>query len=139
MGKICYSRVLLGGLLAGVVVNLFEFLHNLVMKAQWEAAVKPLGLSMQLSTGGIVFYIVLCFVIGIAIVWFYAAARPRFGPGAKTAALTGLAFGIICYAIPNVGWGAFTKLPWGLTTIAIVWSLVETVVASLLGAWPYKE
>lgn len=47
MGKINLARVLLGGLLAGVVVNIFEFVTNgVVLASQWEASMKALGHQM---------------------------------------------------------------------------------------------
>jgi len=46
MGKINWSRVLLGGLLAGVIINVFEFVANGVfLAADWEAMMKALGRS----------------------------------------------------------------------------------------------
>src|SRR5207249_5854025 len=46
------------------------------------------------------FFIVSTFVMGIGVIWLYAVARPRLGPGAKTATLTGFAFWLFAYAIP---------------------------------------
>ena len=44
MGKINWGRVFLGGLLAGVVLNLFEFvLHSIVLEEDWQAAFAALG------------------------------------------------------------------------------------------------
>ena len=44
MGKINLSRVILGGIVAGIVVNISEFLlHDVVMKTQHEEMMKALG------------------------------------------------------------------------------------------------
>ncbi len=38
MGKINWGRVLLGGLLAGIVVNVFEYVTNgVVLASDWNA------------------------------------------------------------------------------------------------------
>ena len=38
MSKISWARVFLGGLLAGVIINIFEFVTNGVfLAAEWEA------------------------------------------------------------------------------------------------------
>ena len=45
MGRINAGRVILGGLLAGLIINIGEFiLHELVLKAQEEAAMAALNL-----------------------------------------------------------------------------------------------
>ena len=94
MGKINWVRVLLGGLLAGLVINIFEYVTNgILLAANWDAAMKALG--RQLSMSAIAVFIVGGFIGGIAAIWLYAAARPRFGPGPKTAVLTGFAYWVV--------------------------------------------
>ena len=92
MGKINLARVFLGGLLAGLIINIFEYILNgVVFAPQWDAFEKAHG--HQMRPGAIPFLIVSAFVAGIGVVWLYALARPRLGPGPKTAALTGIATG----------------------------------------------
>ena len=83
------KKVLLGGLAAGVVLNVIDFVTNTyILAAQMKAAAdafKP-GLSERMMTGSAVTsYIVMDFVLGVLLVWTYAAIRPRFGPGVRTA------------------------------------------------------
>jgi len=138
MGKINWGRVFLGGLLAGLVVNIFEYVTNgVVLAADWEAAMKALGRQFPMSA--IVVFIVWGFVAGIAAIWLYAAARPRFGAGPKTAAMTGLAYWVIGYALPNLGQMPLGLFPKRLIVIGSIVGLVEIVVASLVGAWLYRE
>ena len=41
MGKINWVQVLLGGLVAGLVINIFEYVTNgVVLAANWDAAMK---------------------------------------------------------------------------------------------------
>lgn len=90
MGKINIARVLLGGLLAGFIINLFEYVTNgVVFAAQWDAYEKAVG--RQNASWGHPFLHISAFVAGIGVVWLYAIARPRLGAGPKTAALTGAA------------------------------------------------
>src|SRR5437016_9561106 len=79
------KKVLLGGIAAGVVLNVIDFVTNTyILAAQMKAAAdafKP-GLSDRMMTGSaITSYIVMDFVLGVLLVWTYAAIRPRFGPG----------------------------------------------------------
>ena len=101
MGKINWTRVLLGGLVAGFIINIFEYVTNgVLLAAEWDAAMKALG--RHLSVSAIAVFIVGGFIGGIAAIWLYAAARPRFGAGPKTAALTGFAYWVIGYALPTL-------------------------------------
>lgn len=138
MGKINLARVFLGGLLAGLVLNIFEYvLNGVVFASQWDEFEK--ALNRQMRPGAIAFFIVSSFVMGIGVVWLYAAARPRLGPGAKTAVLTGLAFWLFGYAIPGANGVMANLQPGRLTACVTLILLVGTVLASVCGAWVYKE
>lgn len=138
MGKINLARVFLGGLLAGLILNIFEYvLNGVVFASQWNDFEKMLG--RQMRPGAIPFFVVASFVMGIGVVWLYAAARPRLGPGAKTAALTGLAFWLFAYAIPAADGVMASLQPGRLTATVTLILLVGTILASLCGAWLYKE
>ena len=93
-------RVVLGGLLAGVVINIVEFITNgVVLKADWGQAMQALGKSPVPSGSAIAIYNVWGFLVGIAAVWIYAAIRPRSGGGPKTAAVAGFSafrFSLLC-------------------------------------------
>ncbi len=137
MGKINWARVLLGGLLAGVIVNIFEYVMNVVVFGRdWEAAMKALGHVMSASPA---LYIVWGFLIGIGTIALYAAARPRFGPGPKTAAWTGFGYWVFAYALPNFGNSIAGLFPQRLMIIGTLVGLVELILASVVGAWLYKE
>ncbi len=139
MGKINVGRVLLGGLLAGLVLNIGEYLANAVLFArQIEDSMRALNLPTA-SGSFIALAVTVTFVLGIAMVFLYAAIRPRFGPGIKTAVIAGLMVWLLAYAynsVLNVGLGIF---PLNLTLIGLVWGLVEAPLAAVVGAWAYKE
>lgn len=138
MGKINWGRVLLGGLLAGVIINAGEFFMNgVVLGRDWDAAMKALGRTMPPSA--LVVFAIWGFLAGISAIWLYAAARPRFGPGAKTAALTGYAFWIFGYALPTLANWPLGLFPQRLQVIGVLGGLVEAILASVAGAWLYKE
>ena len=139
MGKINVGRVIIGGLLTGVVLNIGEFILNEpVLGDQWTAAMAalnkpPIGGSM------IAWFVLQTFVIGIGLIWLYAAMRPRFGAGPKTAIWAGLTvwfFAILCGFGSTAIMGLF---PGKLVGIVLVWDLIEVPLATLAGAWLYKE
>lgn len=138
MGKINRGRVLLGGLVAGVIFIVVDFLMNgVVLAHDWEAALKALGLTP--SPNALVYFVIWALLAGIGAIWLYAAVRPRFGPGPKTALLAGLAFWIFDDALPTLGKLAFGLFPLRLLLVVALVGLAEGMVASLAGAWIYKE
>ncbi len=139
MGKINLGRVLLGGLLAGVVLNLFEFvLHSIVLEEDWQAAFAALG-KPEPGSGAIVIFVVTLFAVGILAIWLYAGLRPRFGPGPGTAICVGLLVWALAYLVPALGNIALGIFPTGLMLIPTAVGLVEVPLATLAGAWAYKE
>ena len=139
MGKINWSRVLLGGLLAGLAINVVESISGMVYMDEMKASLEAHGLTMNESVGMIVFWVVYGFVWGIAAIWLYASVRPRFGAGPKTAVITGVGFWFIGYLLPMVGWSSIGLYPASMLTTWTLLGLVEMVIATLLGAWIYKE
>jgi hypothetical protein len=95
---------------------------------------------MQEAVSTTVVLVVLGFVFGILAIWLYAAIRPRYGAGPGTAALAGVAAGLLLGVFPDIGWGLTLRLiPARVFAADAVVSLVAMVIATLLGAWVYKE
>jgi uncharacterized membrane protein len=139
MNKINYGRVVLGGLVAGLVLNIGEFVLNTVVLADSMKAFNAAHNFKDPGTNFIIVAVVLTFLLGIVIVLGYAAIRPRFGAGVKTAIIAALFawFGLYFYM------GIFFWLLFGISTsdciLTTVWGLVEYVLAAIVGAWLYKE
>ena len=90
MDKINWQRVILGGLLAGVIINVVEWVVNgLIFAGDWASVMKDLNRSGTFSPKQIVALNLWGFLTGIAMIWLYAAIRPRYGAGPKTAACAG--------------------------------------------------
>lgn len=139
MARINTGRVILGGLLAGLVFNIGETILNAVVLAEEARAVAEAHNLRQPGGADIGVFVLLGFLFGILTIWFYAAVRPRLGPGPKTAAIVGAALWFPAYFIPTVGWAVFGLMPMNLAVLAVVWGLVELVLASVAGAWLYRE
>ena len=140
MGKINWIRVLIGGLVAGVVINVLQFAAwALFVRPSLSATLAALGHPLRETAGTTVLWVVLSFLLGILFVWLYAAIRPRCGAGPRTAAVAGVAAGVLLL-IPDIAWGSMLRLiPARVWAIDAVDTLVIAVVATLLGAWVYKE
>ena len=139
MAKVNKGRIILGGLLAGLVLNVGEYLLNdLVQCDQWQNAMSAMNLP-QPGGGAMAAMVVMMFLVGIFTIWLYAAIRPRYGAGPKTAICAGLAVWLI-YCV--LGFGAtliMGMFPVKLVLTAIGWELVEMPLAALAGGWLYKE
>src|SRR5258708_38141277 len=86
MGKINWGRVLGGGLLAGVVLNVWDFLINGVwLKNDWNTAMHALGKG-DMAGSQIAWFGICDFIVGVWLGWLYAAIRPRYGMGPQAAA-----------------------------------------------------
>jgi hypothetical protein len=141
MASINVGRVVAGGLVAGVVANAIDFVTNTYVLASDMAAWAPTrNLDAAAMNSGPVAasWILVDFIFGLVVVSTYAAMRPRFGAGPKTAMLAALALWV---AVTAVLFG-FTQM--GVFSMALfvkgsITSLVNALAASVAGAAVYKE
>ncbi len=139
MNKINFPRVVLGGLVAGVVLNIGEFLLNdFVLGPQMKELMARLNVPDP-GTTFLTVAVLSTLVIGVVIVWVYAAMRPRLGPGPKTAICAGVIGWIFVCVYCGVINGMIVQVPRNMMVIAIVWCFFEYTVAAIAGAWLYKE
>jgi hypothetical protein len=138
--RINWTRVILGGLLAGLVVNICEFLVNgLILSSQWAAAMKALNKSPDMGVGPTAAFWLWGFLIGIYALWLYATIRPRFGPGPKTAVMAGIAVWVPASLLAMIAPAAMHLFRYRLIVIGVVLGLVEIVLGTVIGACLYKE
>jgi len=138
--NINYTRVLLGGLVAGVVINVCEGVMNgVVLANQWAEQMTSLNRSPAGSIKQILVLNLWGFAAGIMLVWLYAAIRPRLGAGPKTAVCAGLfLWAAICgmgTAVPVIT--HIYRLDLALTGVGV--ELIEMMIAALAGCYFYKE
>jgi hypothetical protein len=139
MAKINMGRVILGGLLAGLVINIGEFVLNMpVLGNMWNEALKALN-RPPLGTEPPTFFVILGFALGIVTVWVYAAIRPRFGAGPLTAICAGLTVWALVSLYATAAMMPMHLFPDKLLFYACLWELFELPIAALAGAWIYKE
>jgi hypothetical protein len=134
------QRILLGGLVAGIVIVLGEFvLNGLVLAADWEAFRQALALDTEFSTGQLVRGVVITLLYGIVLIWIYAAIRPRFGPGPRTAVLAGLVLWALSYLLFSASLLNGDMMTGRLMLVTSAWGLFEAPLAALAGASVYRE
>lgn len=139
MGRINFARVLLGGLVTGVILNVGEWvLNGIILRDEMQDFFRKCGFP-QPGTNFLIIAVAITFVLGIVMVLGYAAIRPRFGPGPKTAVIAALFAWFAVYIYQNVIGLGLGIAPAKTVAIAIGWGLLEYIVATLAGAALYSE
>lgn len=139
MSGINLKRMLLGGLVAGLFVNLTETFFNMVLMAKpFEEAMKALNLP-PMSPAALGFFMAWGLIQGLLSVWLYAAIRPRYGEGPATAIRAGLFIWVFAFLMPGLSNAALNIMPLKATLMGSAWSFVEAPLTAVIGAWFYKE
>lgn len=140
MNKINVGRAILGGLVTGLILNIGEFvLNTIVLGKDMAEFFKRCGFPTEPGSTFMVIAVLITFVLGIVIVFGYAAIRPRFGPGPKTAIIAAIFAWIGVYLYQNVIGLGLGIVPPRVVAIALAWGLVEYIIATVAGAALYKE
>jgi hypothetical protein len=140
MGKTNWKLVFLGGLLAGVLLNILLWIAWIIYLGDpMNSALKATNPAFQETAGYQILWVIIYLVAGIITVWLYSAIRPRYGAGPKTAVIAGVMVWFLCVLLYDVASGSFGFFPYGLLVIDSITHLVMYVVAALAGAWVYKE
>jgi len=141
MTKTNMGRIILGGIVAGIVLDILGYIvDGILLAPQWTAGMTALGKSGELTMNQIVSLNILGLANGIFAIWLYAAIRPRYGAGPKAAVCAGLALWVAGVLLPNIGFmGVNGLFPTNLTILTTAAGIVECVVAALAGAAVYKE
>ncbi len=142
MAAINTGKVVTAGLAAGVVLNVIDLVVNTFilgnrMKAELDAVNPQLWNAMN-DPRNIAWFVALDFLLGILIVWLYAAIRPRFGPGPATAVRAG----VFAWIVASLMWLYFYFM--GLTSLTSyamggVLALVNFMAAAWVGGRLYAE
>jgi len=137
---IATGRVVRGGLVAGLVMNVLDYVVNVtLLGAGWDEYVRALGVDPpQVAATAMAGWIVSDFAFGLLLVWLYAAIRPRFGPGPGTALIATLAV----WAASHVAYAALFFMgmfPPGIVLGSAAGALVGWSAAGLVGCRIYRE
>lgn len=142
MAAINTGKVVAGGLAAGLVLNVIDFLSNMYVlgsRTQMEfSIVNPTIWAALNDPKNITWFVAIDFVLGLLLVWLYAAIRPRFGPGPATA----LKAAVFAWILSSLMWSFFHFMGlMSITTFALsgAVSLVNFVAAAMVGGMLYTE
>ena len=133
------SRVLLGGIAAGVLlVATGAGLGHGVLGPDYVRAfashrAHPVNVVTVLENTS------LRLLYGFLLVFLYAAIRPRFGAGPRTAVLAALLLWLTALLPRNLLLSEFGILTGSQLALSLAYGAGEVVVAALLGAALYRE
>lgn len=132
------KSVFTSGLVAGIIINISAMGMVPIVGNEMNTVLENRALP-PLSSGAMAYFGIMSFILGIFLVWFYAAMSPRFGPGIKTAVIVSVVVWFLTYFWSNASMVAFGFMPFTLTVIGTAWGLVELLVASVIATRLYKE
>jgi hypothetical protein len=138
MHGINVGRWLVGGLVATIVIVIVEVVGFRLYSADYQAAMVAhelagrhrFGLLMRLSQ---------LLLLGLSLVFVYVAARPRFGPGPKTAIIVAVAVWVPRYVCTALFYRTIGLLPDKVLFAWVSLGLLEAVLATLAGGSLYRE
>lgn len=135
-------KVIVGGLAAGVVMNVSGFVvQGMLLGKRMEAemvAAAPTLAGKGMSSGIMTARVLSSFAVGLLLVWLYAALRPRFGAGMKTATYAALVIWL-CGFLFYLDWLYLGLMRTGMYAIVSVVMLITLLIAAGVGGMIYKE
>ncbi len=140
MPQLNSSRVIVGGLAAGLVMNILDAITNgFLLGAQWKVETEALnpGLIAKAASGTLG-WVIVDFMLGILTVWVYAAIRPRLGPGPRTAFTAAFVIWLAAHAA-YASYAFMGYYSWSLVGASTVGGLVAALAGGYVGARLYRE
>jgi hypothetical protein len=138
MAGINWRRVVLGGLAAGLIVNLSEFIvSGILLREDWEKAMLALNRPLLSSTVEVASLLAWGMLMGLSVVALYAHVIDRYGQGWKTAGLVGLAVWVVGYLSGAMTGAAMQIFPVSLAVNMALAGLIEIEAASMVGGAIY--
>lgn len=132
-------RILAGGLVAGVILTTLEVAAEVAFGLDWAGWLAGLGVAAP-GAAAEAYVLVGGLGLGVLAVALYAAVRPRFGAGPRTAVLVGLFMWALNCLFPTAALAAFGLLPMNeLFWVPVLFPVVQFPLATLAGAWIYRE
>lgn len=139
MTRINWSRVILAGLAAGVLMVLGAVLvDGTLLHHRWSAQMESMGKAAEPSGGGIALFVLSAVVSGILTAWLYAIARTQYLPGPRTAVIVGVIVWLLSCVVPSLFLLGSNLFGPRLLAASAAGELVSTVAAALVAGWLYR-
>ena len=139
-----WKRLSIATVLTGTLMLLSQIvLHVVVLADQGTAMVADWagrGLDASSILEPSVLLTLALYVLAFVCLWVYVVARPLLGPGPRTA----LCVGAAVWAVSHLFAAIYIQegvaiLPPRLVWLPAAWTLLEVPLATLAGAWLYRD
>ncbi|MBI2839978.1 MAG: hypothetical protein HYX75_16820 [Acidobacteria bacterium] len=133
------GRWLAGGLVAGLVGWIIEGVAGTTYTRDVQSALEAHNLPMDMSASVFILSVVASLIEGLTLVFFYAVARVRFGPGPRTAVIVAVTLWIGGNLLSLFGYQIIGLFP---LRVLLMWGaigLAKMILAALVGGWIYRE
>jgi hypothetical protein len=135
MNKINWFRVLLCGLLSGTIWIMLGAMVTALLGRDFAAL--PNNHLGAPTPGFILVNVAVDLLEGISILWLYAAIRPLYGRGAKTATIAACAWWFIV-SLGDATWCSFGFFPPTTIIPLMIGTLPALILCTIAGARLYK-
>jgi len=135
-----WNRIWTGALLAGLAIFGLDFVINHLVLGRFWHTLHLQGQLMDLRPYTIPLLFLQDLGIGFVLTWLYALARPRLGPGPKTALLMGtLAWFLMTVPACINQWLWVPNIPAHVTATLFLGGLIQCWAGIYLAGWQYIE
>ena len=140
MGKMNVGRIVLGGVVAGVLLFVLDgVVHGVLLKGAWTDVMAALGRKPGETSSGFATFAVYDLGKGLLTALVYAAIRPRFGAGPATAGGAGLLTWLLAIPLPLVGLLPMEFFSSGFVALWSLYTLIPMVIAGVVSGALYRE
>ena len=145
MTGINYRRVLMGGFAAGLILIVTEVVVELLILGNIPAfgsekeRLSSFGISEEgWGPANHIIQLLIPFLGAFLMIWVYAAIRPRFGSGPRTALIVGAIF-LFNWLVLLVYFTNIGLFPLKVSVASFIDNLIVIPIAVLVGARMYRE
>ena len=134
---ISYRRVLIAGLISGMVIIISAVTMVPVVGDEMEQALARFNLP-PMSIGAMLYFMMVSLSFGVVLVWIYAAILPSMASGFKAIIVSAFIVWFLAVFLANVSMVVYGFMPVRLTVIGTLWGLIELLLGGIVGAHFYR-
>lgn len=135
-----WKRIALGGLVCGIVLFVLEGVAGLLVTEKiYTAMMQRLHLTMPMNAPAFIVDIVISFLYATLIAWLYAAMRPRYGAGPKTALRAAVAAWVPLHVVGVAYQVDLRMMPVRDGIVLSITALVMCCIVALIAGALYRE
>jgi hypothetical protein len=139
--KINSKRMIVGGILGGVVWGLWSMIVNTAFLSKKYGEAQAVGEFLREPRYPLflLWYILILIVLSMGLAWLYVVSRATLGPGPLSAIKVGLVVGLIGSVPSSFAQSAWAPISRYFPLGWLLEGLVGCTLATLFAAWYYRD